>query len=138
MSPDEDFSADFYILPARQVGSIFAALDRVGGGVERLFNQNEVWVDKYGAQHRLDEMPISHLCAVQKYLENRAAGYRHAIGDYITLSLVAFGASDHVADEVLASLDENEERPDVEWLADQPLYRRISELLGDRRFEGGD
>jgi hypothetical protein len=135
VSVDEDFSADFYILPAQQVSNAFTALDRAGGSTERLFGQNETWIDKNKVEHRLDEMPLSYLCAVQKHIENRAAGYRFAIGNAVALSLVMFDASDDVADEVFASLDEDEGRPDAEWLADQPLYRRISGLLGDRRFE---
>lgn len=126
---------DLNIMSPQQLSGVFSRLDRAGGSVERLFSQNEIWIDKNKIEHRLDDMPLSYLCAVQKFIENRVVGYRFAIGNYIALSLVMFDASDHVADEILAGVEVDDERPDAEWLADQPLYRRISELLGDRRVE---
>lgn len=108
------------------------------GSIVRLFRQSEVWVDRNGAHHQIDKMSLGYLGAVQKFIENRVVEYREAVDIYDTASLVAADASHDAAEMRLSDLERGRERSDAAWLADQPLYRRISELLGDLRFKRAD
>lgn len=100
-----------------------------------LLDQEEIWVGRDNTVHQVDVLSFARLAALHRYLERKTPELRaeHARA-ILTLPddpdcIWAAGMTNAVMWE--------SERPDSWWIADQPLYQRIGELLGDRRFEPG-
>jgi hypothetical protein len=100
-----------------------------------LLDQAEIWVNKAGETVRVDDMDLSYLCAVQKFLENGAGKLRLAIEWRAQGYLV--DAPDLARSVLERAIEEDSRLSAAEFMARYPLYRRISKLLGDRRAEGG-
>lgn len=98
-----------------------------------LLDQTEVWVDREGETVRVDDMPLSYLAALQKFLENRSGTLRaaHAHTAFVTTRR----ASERTWNTVMGAVDDDDRVTPAEYMSRYPLYRRISVLLGDRRFE---
>lgn len=108
--------------------------------VEDLLDQDETWIGRDGTVYQLDELPYSRLSAVQRWLELKAPEIQTTIMDSAwreVRATPAFMRCGPAEDAALAQWDEEAGWPEGWWIAEQPLYQRIGELLGDRRFEPG-
>lgn len=92
-----------------------------------LLRQDEIWVDKSGATHRLAEMDAGHLANLKGWLERYAFGIQSAV-----LLAVATGPQpqgQQAGWDLADAFDEAADTEPMEFLADFPLYQRVAELV---------
>lgn len=90
-------------------------------------HQDEVWTDRDGLEHRLDEMSHDYLLNVRRFLVRRA--WWLEMQDTLALLSSVFGPQGDMATyHMERALDEQSEDPEG-WLLKTPLLRRIDALL---------
>ena len=97
--------------------------------------QTELWVNRAGETVRVDDMDLDYLCAVQKHLENRYMNLRFSIEWQARGYLME--APELAASVLERAIEEDYRLTPSAYMARYPFYRRVSELLGDRRAEDG-
>lgn len=100
-------------------------------------DQDEIWTDKEGNQHRIDEMSVRYKANVVAFLERRAVSmeFNYSLGEARFIGGMAMHAQELAED---ACGDEWERRMDdpVAWLRSTRLMKRLIDDVANGR--GGE
>ena len=88
-------------------------------------------MNREGQPIRVDSMDLAYLAHLQKHLENHADKLRPVLW----LSIVESLPDTDMGDDIAYQMEADDDLTPAEYMSRYPLYRRISVLLGDRRFE---
>jgi hypothetical protein len=102
--------------PAAVINAIFAGT--AGINLADLLHQQEVWVDRHGKKHELDQMPTDYKARVYAFMLRRAPG----LAVTYTAAILSCGGDW----EDFHDTDEGRVDDPQRWLADTPLMRRLA------------
>lgn len=106
---------------------------------DAILDQAEVWVDKEGREHRIEEMSGRYALNVYNYLKSRApvVGFRYGL--YL-ISLPMPPEDSAAFDDVEAAMDREQHRIGTDpraWLLDKPLMRALLARVAVDRIARG-
>lgn len=99
------------------------------GEMLEVLGQDDVWVDRSGAERPLDGMGQAYLANLRRFLDRNADYFKASLSAAALATLDGGKIAEVAFDRVDAGVLALETTPAAEWMAEFPLYRRISELL---------